>query len=189
MKRAQKILADLAILATLGLAGSQLALAQPGGMMMGGEACPYEKGDMKSDKMMRPGADLPAMAAKRLERLKTDLKITPEQEPAWKAFADKANQQVTEMKNMRDKMAAAASTAAKEGAKPAPLSAPEQMAKGIEMSKQRLANMETMQAALAELYKSLTAEQKAVADQHFSHHRHQRHQRMRRPDATPGAIG
>jgi len=64
-----------------------------------------------------------------------------------------------------------------------PTHAPERMARGIAFMKQRLSSMENMQAALQELYGTLTPEQQLIADRHFqrSHQerragRHGRHE-------------
>lgn len=187
MKRMQKIIVSIAAFSALGLM-AETTLAQPGGwgmgMMGGPENCPYEQGSrgMMRGKMQgrMAATDFSAAAAARLDKFKTDLKITPAQDAAWQAFAGKAKQQVESMQAMHQQQPPAGNTA---------VSAPERMDKGIEFMKQQLANMETMNAALKDLYAVLTPEQKAIADQHFNQHSgpQNRQKRMMRnaPVAAP----
>lgn len=179
MKRVHKILVSITAFAALGLSAG--AYAEPSGMPGGPEACPHEYGVMGGRGGPGKGqTDFAAAAATRLDKLKGELKITADQEKAWQAFAGKAKQQVESMQAMRDKMQPPAAGV------PA-LSAPERMDKGIEFMKQRLANMEAMNASLKDLYAVLTPEQKALADKHFSHHPAQRGQRMMRRGPAAGA--
>lgn len=166
MKRAHKLLVSVAAFTALGLSSAQ---AQPFGPMGNPEFCPHIPGMGMG--MMRagkgPGAqgkgqiNFAANAAARLDKLKTDLKITPEQDKAWQAFADQSKQQVEQMQALRDSFKPPAADA------PA-LSTPERMDKGIEFMKQRLTHMEAMNAALKNLYAVLTPEQKSVVEKHFS---------------------
>jgi len=188
MKRVQKVLLGIAAFAALGLSGNSAVYAEPLGMM-GPEACPYDHDMMghggpggpgaKGAKGAKGQADFAATAASRLEKLRAELKITASQESAWQAFAGKAKQQVEAMQAMHDKMHPAAASADKAPA-PANLSAPERMDKGIEFMKQRVADMESMNASLKDLYAVLTPEQKAIADKHFMHHPEQHGKRMMR---------
>jgi len=104
----------------------------------------------------RVGYANPGAAAEgRLAYLKSTLQITPAQETAWQAFAAKAKQQVegrtARMGAMRD----------------AGTTAPDRLAKRAEIMKQNVAEMETMSAALKDLYGVLTPEQRAIADRGF----------------------
>ena len=104
----------------------------------------------------RMGSGNPTAAAEgRLAYLKSTLQITPAQETAWQAFAAKAKQQVegrtARMGAMRD----------------AGTTAPDRLAKRAEIMKQNVAEMETMSAALKDLYGVLTPEQRAIADRGF----------------------
>lgn len=103
------------------------------------------------------GSDMTAFAEQRLGELKTELKITAAQDPAWTAFAGKAKEQAQTMQARRVKM--------QEGAGPTP----DRMAQRTEFMKQRMAGMESMNAAMKDLYAVLTPEQKAVADRRFGH--------------------
>lgn len=87
--------------------------------------------------------------------LKAELKITAEQDSAWQAFTATARKQAQDMLAMRTKMQAA------DG------SAPDRLAQRSEFMKQRVSGMDSMQAALKDLYAVLTPEQKAIADKRF----------------------
>jgi len=95
-----------------------------------------------------------------LAALKVELKITPAQDQAWQTFATKARQQAE---------ARIAQRAQRSAQKPAAsVTAPEFMAQRSARMKQGLASMETMTAAVTELYGVLTPEQKALADKQFA---------------------
>ena len=88
--------------------------------------------------------------------LKSELGITANQEAAWQGFAGKAKGQVETMQAQRAAFTAADKTA------------PERLAQRAAFAKQRAANIETMSAAVKDLYETLTPEQKAVADQRLA---------------------
>ncbi len=96
-----------------------------------------------------------------LAALKVELKITPEQDTAWQAFTTKARQQSETMPARRAQMSAQASATNQ--------SAPERLAQRTAFAKQRIAGMETMTAAVKDLYAVLTPEQKALADSQLAH--------------------
>ena len=97
-----------------------------------------------------------AMAAGHLAALKVELKISGEQEGAWEKFAATAAKQAESMPAQREQMLAQRS--AKD------VAAPELLAKRTEFAKQRIARMETMTAAVKDLYAALTPAQKKTAD-------------------------
>ena len=99
-----------------------------------------------------------------LAALKVELKITPDQDTAWKTFTDKARQQATIMIARRDARRAQMSSTAPATPQPAP----ERLAQRTEFAKQRIAAMETMTAAVKDLYNVLTPEQKTLADQQLA---------------------
>lgn len=133
--------------------------------------------------MMRDGAAGAFDPAKRIERLKGELKITPEQEPLWQAFAEQTKG------SMAAGMAGMRGTMANEK-----LTAPERMAQMQALMKSRMAAMESLNDSFGRLYSALSPEQKAAADAHFSHiGRHGHKQRPGRgvpkgatPDASKG---
>ena len=109
--------------------------------------------------------DSTARAEKHLGELKTALKLTKEQEPAWQTFSDQVKAQAKSMTSMHDKK--------KEGMKDMPQSAPEKMAMMSSMMKDRAQNMSTMADNVKTFYATLTPEQKVAFDKmHMSHMGH-----------------
>ena len=144
MKTTGKI--ALGILAGLGVAASAAVLAQGHGPMMG------------HGSMMGHGPEANCMAGgpeAHLGTLKTELKLTAQQESAWQAFE----------KTVRAQMSAHAAgpTTAKDA---------DPMQARVAHMEQRLAGMKEVQKARTDLYKVLTPEQKAVFDRHGPHSRH-----------------
>lgn len=99
--------------------------------------------------------DPSTMVDSRLADLKAQLKITAEQDSAWRAFADAAKQQASGMQALRAQMQAGSGTA------------PERMAQRASAMQQRAAGMATIAKAFDALYGVLTPEQRTLADQHF----------------------
>lgn len=95
-----------------------------------------------------------ATAEWRLSGLKADLKITPAQENAWKAFADQSRQQAEAMQALMLSVQGSAQA-----------SAPERLELRNQIMKKRQEQMEKGAGAFKELYAALTPEQKALADQ------------------------
>jgi len=101
-----------------------------------------------------PGAGAPAFNVDaRLAALKTELKISSNQESAWNAYAAQVKKQSEAMQALFAKAPAQAQ------------SAPERMAQRAEFAKVRATNMEAMSGVVKGLYATLTAEQKTLADQ------------------------
>jgi protein CpxP len=91
-----------------------------------------------------------------LSKLKTDLKLTAAQQPAWDSFEKTVKEQMG--KHPRDHKLA-------EGSDP--------MQAHIAFMEQRLAGMKAIQKARADLYQSLSPEQKAIFDKEGTQqHRH-----------------
>jgi Spy/CpxP family protein refolding chaperone len=163
MKRTHKIVA--VTLAAMSVAAVTAVFANPGpGMSMGmgmdcGPMGAMHGASGPGGRMTGGGmaANMDAHMSANMGELKSELKITAAQEPAWQAFSAKAAQQAQAMQGMRGKMPVASG------------SAPDQMAQHAEFMKQRTGNMEAMSAALKDLYAVLTPEQKATADQRFGH--------------------
>jgi periplasmic protein CpxP/Spy len=91
----------------------------------------------------------------RLDALKSELKLSPAQEPAWQAFESAVQAQ---------KNAHGAGHDMTEGTDP--------MQSRIDHMEKSLAGMKEIQKARTALYQVLTTEQKAVLDQHAAHGRH-----------------
>ena len=119
------------------------------GMMGGGPRGGFGPGTAAA-----PGDPAAHMEA-RLAFLKTELKITSDQEAAWQAYATQAKQQAESMKALRARLPAAAQ------------STPEVLDQRAEFAKQRAEHMKALSAATKDLYTVLTPEQKALADQYF----------------------
>ncbi len=99
--------------------------------------------------------DPASMVDSHLSYMKTQLKITAEQESAWQVFAAAAKQQAAGMQALHAQMWDATGTA------------PDRMALHAQAMQQRAASMATMTDAFKALYAVLTPEQKAIADQGF----------------------
>jgi hypothetical protein len=113
-----------------------------------------KRSSMQRDGMMDPGARV----EQRLSRLKSELKLTQQQEPLWQAFAEKSKAEADKgMQAMRERIAT-----------DKPLSAPDRMAQMQSRMKDRVAAMETVNESFKRLYAGLSPEQKSAADKHFS---------------------
>ncbi len=133
----------LGILAGLGVAASAAVLAQGHGPMTG-HGPMMGHGPKAMCKDGGPEAHLGT--------LKTELKLTAKQEPAWQALEKTVREQVASH--------GPAHTGTTAGSDP--------MQARIAFMEQRLAGMKTVAKARADLYKVLTPEQKAVADRLMS---------------------
>lgn len=120
-----------------------VAQAQPGYFCGDGPAMRGGTKGMRGDPAVR--------VEQRLNRLKTELKLTAEQEPLWQAFAEKSKAEAGKgIMAMRDL--------------PRDLPAPERMDRMTQLMKDRLAAMESVNESFKRLYAVLTPEQKRVAD-------------------------
>lgn len=153
MTRLHKTLAGAAGALTLLVSASVMAAPHGGGC--DGEG--HGHGKMRGERMGGERGGPGAMSAQHLERMKTRLKITAQQEAAWTAFATQATEQAAKMRSLMP------APADRDAAKALP--APERMARHTEMMSRRLAGMQAVNAAFKDLYAQLTPEQKALADQ------------------------
>lgn len=153
MKRTHSIIAGL-ILATT-LAGGAIAQGRGcdyGGPMgmgpMGGQGGPAGK--------QAGGKFDPAQRAERhIAVLKDALKITPEQQPLWQAYAEKMKAE-----------AGKGFQAWRNAPADEKLSAPERMARMQSLMEEHLAGMKGVNESFGRLYAALTPEQKTIADQY-----------------------
>ena len=153
MKRATRIVIGIGTALTLGLAAA-VGNANPHGVGpgwgMGQGGMGYGPGlGMGPQGNGNPGA----MADARLAYLKSELKITPAQEPAWKTFADEAKQRAEAMQAFRTTLQGSAQA-----------TAPERLELRNQIMKKRQEQMEKSTAAFKDLYAALTPEQKTIAD-------------------------
>ena len=177
-------LAAVALLATVPLAShaqtrpaddhnhadkSQAAPAAPGGMemkgggMMGGDMSrmmAMMHAGMMGGGMMDGGMPLKHVEG-RLAFLKTELKITPAQEPQWTKFADVVRGTAH---NAEGKNAGAAKPAMMQGGMK-PSTAPERLAQYEKALTARLETVRALKAAVDPLYATFSDDQKKVADE------------------------
>jgi protein CpxP len=98
--------------------------------------------------------DPAARAERRLDMFKGQLKLTPQQEPLWQAFAEKAKSEAGKGRQAFQAQAADEK-----------LTAPERMAKRQAMMQEHLTALTGVNESFGRLYAALTPEQKASADQ------------------------
>lgn len=96
-----------------------------------------------------------ARMEQRLTFLKNELKITPDQEAAWNAYAENAKAQAVTMEAFRAQSPAAAQSPA------------ERIEQHADRMNLRAKQMTAVSAAVKDLFAVLTPEQRAVADQYF----------------------
>ena len=140
----------LIALTAFGIAGAALAQtapAQPAEGRHGHAMSAEQRAAFKAERQAKRAE----RQAKHAAKLRAELKLTPQQEPAFNAFlaAGKPAQRPQ---------------ARAEHGKLAALPAPQRMQQRIERQKQRTARMEARLAALNNLYAVLTPEQKQVLD-------------------------
>lgn len=142
----------------------QMTPAQPpapamSGMMRGN--CPMMKGMSGMGGMSSRMAMMTLMQHPegQIAFIKTELKITPAQEPAWNAFADALRAYGIQMKAHHDVMAQQSSDN-----DTAPKALPDSLSARIQMMELHLASLKSYQDALAKFYPSLSDEQKKLAD-------------------------
>lgn len=136
-----------AILAAIGISLAAAVAAHPGGGYGMGP------GGGKSAACARAGgADIGA----RLETLKSELKLTPQQVGAWDAFEKAVRTQWEGKAAMRGQFRVIEDPN-------------ERMDAHIKFMEQRVEGMKVVAEARKELYNTLTPEQKEVADRYFQH--------------------
>jgi protein CpxP len=148
--------AAIAVAVVAGLATTVAAVAQPGngpgmmgrsgpGMMMGQGAGPgMMMGGGHGRMMASNAANMSQFQQDRLGQLKSQLGITPEQQPAWDAFAAKAAEQARTMQALRQDAGTG--------------TMPERM-------QQRQKAMGSMTESIGKLYEALTPKQRELFDQ------------------------
>lgn len=112
-----------------------------------------ERADRAGHRAMPTPAQRAAARAQRIARLHDELKITPAQESAWNSF----------VASMQPPARAAHDRTADRSAW-ANMTAPERMAKMIDLQKQRTAALEQRQGALSSFYSVLNPDQKKTFD-------------------------
>jgi hypothetical protein len=165
MRKAPAVVAAaLLALGAAGGAGAQQEGSQHAGMMMGMDPDDWDTAPMmmRMHEMMTGQGPMPMMGMGqhvegRLAFLRTELKITPAQEPLWNTFAEtiRANAQ-----KMAGGMHQGGTMA--QGAMP---SLPERLDRQEKSLAARLDALRAMKSALMPLYAAFSDEQKQLADQ------------------------
>lgn len=119
------------------------------------------------------GEKMAAAHAKHHARLHDRLKLTAQQEPAWKAFTEKTKPDPARRKAVREEMAK--------------LTTPERLDRMQALMKERDARMAEHIAAVKEFYAQLSAEQQKVFDEHVAA-RHDAGKRPAREGKGPAAT-
>lgn len=136
----------------------QVAPPSMPGMMHGQAMENRSGGRMRGGMMMNCPMMMDEHVEGRVAFLHTELKITPAQEEAWKAYADALRADAKAGAERRDQMQDQRGDVKE-------MDAPARMAAHISMMESKLAGMKAMQAATAGLYAVLTDEQKKTLDE------------------------
>lgn len=142
-----------------GMMGGGMMGSGAGPAMMGGGMGPgMMGGGMMGGGMMGGGMGPGMMSGEQmtahLATLKTDLKLKPDQEAAWKTLSDAMTGQMAAMQGMHTQM----------NANTTATTMPERMTQHTAFMQAGLANMQAMRDTVSSFYDQLTAEQKAVLD-------------------------
>lgn len=127
-----------------------------GGGMMGGGAGGGMMGAEKGAGMGGPG--MMGSIDERLAAQKSALKITPDQESAWTAYAGVVKKQSEAARAQHEALS-----------KSAPTSSAERFELRSKFMKERAAQFDAQSAAYKNLYSALTPEQRKIADQRGGH--------------------
>jgi hypothetical protein len=104
-----------------------------------------------------PASTVAARVDQRIARMHQQLKITPEQETAWNAFAQVMRDNVTATDDAYKKRAASLAT----------MTAPENMANFAQIEQARAQGVQNLATAFQTLYAGLSDDQKKIADAMF----------------------
>jgi periplasmic protein CpxP/Spy len=138
------------------LAGMAIAVLSAGVYARGGEDCEYGQGYGMHGEWMGHPERMQQMHEQHLAKLHDKLKLTPQQETAWKKF--------TASKPMPDK------SARPDPAEMAKLTAPQRLEKGIEHMRLMEEKLIEHLAALKEFYAVLTPAQQKIFDEQTPYH-------------------
>lgn len=120
----------------------------PAAMMHQGGPMGGPMGHGPGDARHEPGARM----AQHLDQVQRDLKLTPQQQPAWDAFRAAMTAQAEGMTAMRDQMQADGKTL------------PERLTQRQAMMEQGMARMQAMSKTVQDFYAQLTPDQQKIAD-------------------------
>lgn len=121
---------------------------------------PWEQ-QQQGDQSQRPHRDFAARLEHRIDHLKSELKITPAQEPQFNQFAQALRDNAAErQKNFQDLR----------GTPDQHRTAVDRLEIGVKLTQIRVEQDQRTLAALRPLYASLSADQKQIADHMFGPH-------------------
>lgn len=144
------------LLAIVTVAAAPELLAQfPGGGFPGGMRGGARNRPDNSAREQRPvpREDLSDRIELRLEQLRGDLGLAPEQQGAWKSYADRITAYADDISRERDRVQS-----------DAPANSLAQIDRAVDLARNHLTALEDIAAAAKTLYGTLTAEQKKTAD-------------------------
>ncbi|MFA6314136.1 MAG: Spy/CpxP family protein refolding chaperone [Sterolibacterium sp.] len=160
MTSTRNIVGTIAAVASLGFAAAVYAVDCPApgsgpGCGMGPMGGMHGQHGMPGARGPGGNFDPAAMLDARMTRLKSALKITAAQEPAWNEYSAAVKAQAEAMKAARAAAAAQSAT----------LPAPQRMLQHLDMMQQHLVSMRSFVTQdVQKLYSALTPEQQAIAD-------------------------
>ncbi|MGB8516510.1 MAG: Spy/CpxP family protein refolding chaperone [Gallionella sp.] len=154
MNTAQKTLATLLGLSLVAMLGNSVSAHE--------QAASAVAGDGHHMKMDAQECHRDAFA-KHMEKLHTALKLSADQEPAWKDFVGKIKPAEMNMPEHQDWHA---------------MSTPDRMDHMLEMMKSREKSMTDNAVAVRAFYDTLSTEQKDAFDKNFQAHHHGMHEHM-----------
>lgn len=120
----------------------------------GAAQTPAQQGTHAGHRQMPTPEQRAAFRAQRIAKLHDELKITPAQESAWSSFVASMQPPARATHDRTQDRAAWAS-----------MTAPERMAKMIDLQKKRTAALEQRQGALSSFYSVLSPDQKKIFDE------------------------
>jgi len=111
--------------------------------------------DQRPPVEQRPGLqeDAVSLSEFRLEMLRADLKLAPEQEASWKAFADKVSALAADISRERGRLQAITQ-----------MKALQRIDQSVDVARNRLTALEDIASVAKALYGRLTTEQQSIAD-------------------------
>jgi hypothetical protein len=157
--KASKTALVVLLAAITAFAATELMAQVRGGGFPGGGTRGGSRGDINRDQ--RPGGDQrPAIqedpvgqAEYLLEMLREDLKLSPEQQAAWKPYADKVSALASDLSRERGRIKATLQ-----------LKALQRIDQSVDTARNRLTALEEIASVAKVLYERLTPEQKSIAD-------------------------
>ena len=125
--------------------------------VLGGPAWAQNLAPSAPAQATRPERGTAAQAERRIAGLQRRLKITPEQQPQWDAFAAVMRQNAAHIETLQRERADKVAT----------MNAPDDMRSYADVARAHADDLQRLAAAFDTLYAAMTPEQKAAADRTF----------------------